>query len=107
MAAPQPPPNRIWFSVALRDTDLVRLARAALNVHAAQQFAQEHGLDVHEDPSKDDVDVALLVPTGRLAEILRELTDEGIAFGTVDCFEPDADAICQSLSAVSVLLEEA
>jgi hypothetical protein len=101
------PSNRVWFGLPFRDHDLIRLARPALNRHAAEQLARDHGLNVDKEPSRDDLDIALLVPTSRLADTPRELTNPGIAFGTVDGSDRDADAICQALQVVSVLLEEA
>ena len=102
-----PPPNRVWLTLWLRDDDLLCLGRAALNLHAAVQFAHEHGLAMHEDPSKDYFDLALLVPTPRLADVLPKLTDAGITIGTVDCFDHDAHAVCQALPVVSVLIDQA
>ena len=102
-----PPPNRIWLTLWLRDGDLLRLARAALNLHAAVQLAHEHGLAMHQDPSKDYFDLALLVPTPQLADTLHELTEAGITIGTVDCFDHDAEAVCQALPVVSVLIDQA
>ena len=97
--------NIVWKRLSWDDADLVTLARCAGGVHRFLEIAQRLGLDWFEFVDGDTRDFAVSVPTERLEAFVRELRARHIAFGTIDCRDEEALALCRTLGVDATLME--
>jgi hypothetical protein len=81
------PLNEIRIRLDLENPDLEALAQAALNLHAAKEFACLHRLQTRQQRSITHRDLVLRIPSPTLHDTIRALRGFGIQFGVIECVD--------------------